>query len=241
MQSALAPLLVLAAAVLAACGGEAVDRASRPPPSLPRNPPTLTCAEGGGAYPNRPGALSGYVEVDPERDVVAGPLSFVGAKDRARSPASDYEPVGLERLKWGWPGLAPDDVPQLVREWMRDRSLYLADEMVFVVRGDRAVTVAIPESDRGHASLLFDTITSRVEGADVEFVERFGLAQVSDGRFAVRVEPCRSWPTLFGRGFVVTGARCLPLDVWVDGEAQPMRTLISFAAGGCGQAESPPG
>jgi hypothetical protein len=240
---ALAPFLVLAAAALAACGGEPADHAakSRQPASLPPNAPTLTCAEGGGAYPNRPGEPSGYVEVDPKRDVVAGPLSFVGAKGRARSPASDYDPVGLERLQRGWPGLTPDDVPRRVRGRMRDGSLYSADEMVFVVRGDRAVTVAIPESERGHASLLLDTIASRLEGAGAEFVERFGLAQVSDGRPAVRVEPCRSGPTLFGRGFVVAGSRCLPLDVWVDGEAKAMRTLISFAAGGCGQTESPPG
>jgi hypothetical protein len=242
MQRAVAPTLVLAAAVLAACGGEPGDRTagSRQLPSPPPGASTLTCAEGGGAVPNRPGEPTGYVELDPERDVVAGPLSFIGAKDRARAPTSDYEPVGLERLKRGWPGLAPDDAPPLVRERMGERSLYSADEMAFVVRGDRAVTVAIPESERRHASLLFDTIRFRWKGADAEFVERFGLAQVSDGRPAVRVEPCRSGPTLFGRGFVVAGARCLPLDVWVDGEAKPMRTLISFAMGACAQAEAPP-
>jgi hypothetical protein len=241
MRSARAPFLVLAAAVLAACAGEGADRAatSRQPPSLPRNPPTLTCAEGGGAYPNHPGEPSGYVELDPERDVVAGPLSFVGANDRARSPASDYEPVGLERLQRGWPGLAPDDVPRRLRYRLRDGSLYAADEMVFVVRGDHAVTVEVPESERDRASLLFDNIRFRWKGADAYVVERFGLAEVSDGRPAVRVEPCRSGSTLFGRGFVIAGARCLPLDVWVDGETKPMRALISFAAGECGQAEPP--
>jgi hypothetical protein len=243
MQRAVAPFLALAAAVLAACGGQAGDRTagSRHAPATAPSAPTLTCAEGGGAAPNRPGEPTGYVELDPRRDVVAGPVSFVGARDRARSPTSDYEPVGLERLQRGWPGLRPEEIPPHVRERMRERSLYSPDKMGFVVREDRAVTIAIPETERAHASLLFDNLTFGWESADAEFVERFGLAQVSDGRLAVRVEPCASGPTLFGRGFVVAGARCLPLNVWVDGEAEPIRTLISFAAGGCGQAEPVPG
>jgi hypothetical protein len=243
MQRAVAPFLAFAAAVLAACGGEAGDRTagSRQAPSSAPRAPTLTCAEGGGAAPNRPGEPTGYVELDPTRDVAAGPLSFVGARDRARSPTSDYEPIGLEQLQRGWPGLRPEEIPPRVRERIRGRSLYSADKMAFVVRGNRAVTLEIPETELAHASLLFDNLTFDWEGADAEFVERFGLAQVSDGRPAVRVEPCASGPTLYGRGFVVAGARCLPLNVWVDGEAEPIRTLISFAAGGCGHAEPVPG
>jgi hypothetical protein len=239
MKRPVAPSLVLATVVLAACGGQPGDRAagSRQTASPPPSAPTLTCTEGGGAYPNRPGLPTGYVELDPGRDVVVGPVSFVDARGRGGSPASDYEPVSLERLTHGWPGLTLDDVPPS----MRERSLYAADEMAFVVRGERPVTVEIPEPERADASLLFDTLRSRWEGEDADFVERFGLALVSDGRPAVRVEPCGSGPTLFGRGFVVAGARCLPLNIWVVGEPEPLRTRISFAAGQCDRAEPPPG
>jgi hypothetical protein len=238
MQRAVTLSVVLAVAVLAACGGEPGDPVAGSGPALspPPSPATLTCTEGGGAAPNRPGLPTGYVELDPRRDVVSGPLSFAGATDRARSPTSDYEPVGLERLRHGWPDVAPDNVPAGVREHMRERSLYAADEMAFVVRGDRAVTVEIPEPERAHASLLFDTIRFRWNREDAEFLERFGLAQVSDGRPAVRVEPCGASPTLFGRGLVVAGTRCLPLNVWVEGEEEPLRALISFGAGECGRA-----
>jgi hypothetical protein len=67
MQRAVAPFLVLAAATLTACGGEPGDRAagngqsSSPPPGAV----TRTCAEGGGATPNRPGLRCGPAESPP--------------------------------------------------------------------------------------------------------------------------------------------------------------------------------
>jgi hypothetical protein len=31
-----------------------------------------------------------------------------------------------------------------------------------------------------------------------------------------------------GGGFVIAGARCLPLDIWVEGEEEPRRIVASF-------------
>jgi hypothetical protein len=35
-----------------------------------------------------------------------------------------------------------------------------------------------------------------------------------------------------GGGFVIAGARCLPLEVWVQGERAPGQVTTSFGAGG---------
>ena len=62
--------------------------------------------------------------------------------------------------------------------------------------------------------------------------KKLGLAQVSDGHRAVRFKPCtkgRGKFTDFPGGFVVAGARCLSLNVWV--RKRPIHRALSFGAG----------
>jgi hypothetical protein len=48
----------------------------------------------------------------------------------------------------------------------------------------------------------------------------------------VRFKACEGqFMEYVGGGFVVAGARCLPLDVWVEGERAPQRLVASFGRG----------
>jgi hypothetical protein len=153
-----------------------------------------------------------------------GPITFVSLGDYARATASDFEPVGQALLREPWARRYVDDV---VRREVRDRSLYVAQKVIVVVEGGRDVTVAIPRSERGDASLLWgpQPKVTRSENA-------LGLRQISDGNPVVRFKGCDTKVMQYvGGGFVVAGKRCLPLDIWVDGREGPLRAVASFGAG----------
>ncbi|MGH2837174.1 MAG: hypothetical protein ACRDJY_02360 [Thermoleophilaceae bacterium] len=105
--------------------------------------------------------------------------------------------------------------------------------MLIVLRGGRDVTVVVPRSERSHASLLWGPTPgiSRKE-------ERLGLAQIADGNPAARFKGCPGeFMEYVGGGLVIAGARCLPLDVWVEREDEPQRVVAAFGVReGCAEA-----
>ena len=107
--------------------------------------------------------------------------------------------------------------------------LFVAAKLLLVIEGSRPVTIQIPAEERANASLL----GAPKRGYTGE-EERLGLAGVSDGHSAIRLEPCtkgRGRFTEFPGGFVVAGARCLPLNAWVAGSSTPIHRALSFGAG----------
>jgi len=102
-----------------------------------------------------------------------------------------------------------------------------------LVKAGAVVTVVVPKAYRTQVSLLHRTATGR---------------RVTDGEPAVTFRACdRSTKAFSGEGvvgpytgfpggFIVAGARCVPLDVWGHGRPRPYRVVVSFAAAKCGGA-----
>jgi hypothetical protein len=142
------------------------------------------------------------LDLDAPGNIRAGPLVLYAADQYARSPRSEFAPV------------------------RRAGTLYNALKLLAVVEGSRAVTLAIPPAQQPHAALLYAARRSY----SVAEKER-GLAQLRDGHAAVRFEPYRRGSGTISEvpgGFVVAGARCLPIDIWVAGSHRPIRREISF-------------
>jgi len=153
-----------------------------------------------------------------------GPITFVSLRDYAREAPSSFEPVTLAWLRQPW---ARGRVDAAVRRAVREGSLYVANKVLVLVEGGGDVTVAIPTSQRGVASLLWgpEPGVTRSERA-------LGFRQISDGNPVVRFAACEGKVMEYvGGGFVVAGERCLPLDIWVQESGAPLRTVVSFGSG----------
>jgi hypothetical protein len=119
--------------------------------------------------------------------------------------------------------------PPPLRRDIRKGVEYAATKLLLVISGERAVTLEIPQDEQRFTSLLYST-TSDYTRQEAEL----GLAEVSDGRSAVRFEPCAKGTgeyTQYPGGLVIAGARCLPLNVWIDGRESPVRRVLSFGVG----------
>jgi hypothetical protein len=85
-------------------------------------------------------------------------------------------------------------------------------ESIAVVNAGSVVTVAVPESQRGFAALIYDQDKFRPDG-------RY---RVNDLDFVVRFEACRDprfnhGISQFDGGVVVAGPRCFTLDFYIAG------------------------
>jgi hypothetical protein len=196
-----------------ACDGDEREAADKP--GLPGDVAVRECAgasRSGGAH----------LDLDSPESVRAGPLIFYLAAQYADAPKSEFEPVRLI-------GDLRDQASPEVRAEIRDRSLFVAAKLLVVVEGSQPVTIEIPEDERAYAALL----GAPKRGYTGE-EQRLGLAGISDGHSAIRLEPCtdgRGRFTEFPGGFVVAGAHCLPLNVWVAGSSTPIHRALSFGAG----------
>ena len=107
-------------------------------------------------------------------------------------------------------------------------------KVLVLVRAGGAVTLVVPEEERKRLSLLYDAS---------EPGPRRPL-RLSDGTWSVRFSACTSseeWvpgeqypdtrATQFNGGFFVRGAHCAPLDVWPDGQEEPVRRWLSLGTG----------
>jgi hypothetical protein len=139
----------------------------------------------------------------------AGPLVFYYADQFAGQPASDFAPR---------PG---------------GSGYYAGQKLLVLVRRGAVATVVVPEAERRNAGLLFDPAVWNDRNA----------YKVEDGDAAVRFRACKkgeSSPvggppnamTQFNGGFVVAGARCLPLEILTPGQGA-IRVSLSFGAGRC--------
>ena len=158
-------------------------------------------------------SVSGTID-DPawrKHSVFAGPLVFYSADQYAEQPASLFAPIdGNDR--------------------------YAGQKLLVLLRRGAVATVDVPESERSHAALLYNADAWNDTNA----------YRIQDGESAVTFKACKKRQTAavggpltamtqFNGGFVVAGARCLPLDVRVRGEDQiiPVKVKLSFGAGDC--------
>jgi hypothetical protein len=102
-------------------------------------------------------------------------------------------------------------------------------KVLAVLRAGEAVTLAVPESERGRLSLLYD-----LSGPGPRRPLR-----LSDGVSAVRFRACAKGivagtrvkdasESQFNGGFFVRGAHCAQIEVWVEGREEPLRRWLPF-------------
>jgi hypothetical protein len=205
-------LLALAASLalaFSACSFGHVDA------SAPHAPKTTTTA--GGASPKgfvRACDTSVFGTLDSPgwqaHSVIAGPLVFYYGDQFAKQPDSVFAPL---RGRHGH---------------------YAGQKLLVLVRRGAVVTVVVPESIRSDAALLYDPAAWNDRNA----------YRIEDGENAVTFRACKKGETApaggplnamtqFNGGVVVAGARCVPLEVHVQGEERSIAAALPFGSGRC--------
>jgi hypothetical protein len=203
---ALAVLLPVAIAACAFGGGD--EKAA----TVPAAPTTATSARLRAFVRTCETRVFGTLD-DPawqKHTITAGPLSFYDA--------DQYAPMGLANL---------DPIP--------GRSgYYSGQKLLLLVRPGVVATVVVPDSARPYAALLYNP-------ADWNDRNQY---KIKDGESAVTFKACKKGETApaggpakamtqFNGGFVVAGARCVPLEVHVRGEERSIPVALRFGSGRC--------
>jgi hypothetical protein len=142
--------------------------------------------------------------------VIAGPLVFYYGDQFAEQPDSVFDPL---RGQDGY---------------------YAGQKLLVLVRRGAVVTVVIPELIRSDAALLYDPAAWNDRNA----------YRIEDGESAVTFKACKKGEaapaggplnamTQFNGGFVVAGARCVPLEVHVRGRERSISVALPFGSGHC--------
>ena len=142
--------------------------------------------------------------------VIAGPLAFYYADQFVEQPDSVFAPLGEQD------------------------GYYAGQKLLVLVRRGAIVTVVIPEAIRSDAALLYKPAAWNDRNA----------YRIEDGESAVTFQACkkgetapaggsRNAMTQFNGGFVVAGARCVPLEVHVRGEERSIPVALRFGSGRC--------
>jgi hypothetical protein len=145
-----------------------------------------------------------------KHSVIAGPLVFYSADQYAEQPASLFAPVPAQN------------------------GHYAGQKLLVLVRRGAVATVAVSETERRHAALLYNP-------ADFNDSNEY---RIEDGESAVTFKACKKGEaspvggplnamTQFNGGFIVAGARCLLLEVLVRGKQRTIPVTLSFGAGRC--------
>lgn len=138
-----------------------------------------------------------------ENSIVVQRLAFVGARDFRDAP----------------------------RRWFRkaDNSTYKTQKVLVSIQNGDDVTVRIPRRHRRSAAFVYDRAL---------FERRL---RISEGDYQVTFDVCkdtlespyRAEDTQYNGGFVVAGARCVPVNVLDENRERIKRVEISFGAGRC--------
>jgi hypothetical protein len=145
-----------------------------------------------------------------KHSVFAGPFVFYSADQYAEQPASLFAPID------------------------GNGGYYAGQKLLVLLRRGAVATVVVPESKRSYAALLYNPAAWNNSNA----------YRIEDGESAVTFKACEkrktaavSGPpnamTQFNGGFVVAGARCLPLEVLVRGTERMIPVTLSFGGGHC--------
>ena len=101
---------------------------------------------------------------------------------------------------------------------------YLGQKVLAVIEPGAVVTVVVPEAERQHLSLLYNPSNWTNNN----------LYSLSDGDGATTFVACtQERETQFNGAFIVAGARCAALDLYIGERLEPIRVTASFGAGDC--------
>ena len=101
---------------------------------------------------------------------------------------------------------------------------YFLQKALAVVEAGALVKMEVPESARDRLALSYG-LSGRSDN----------LYALADGHPTWALRACDDTETQFNGGFIVAGAQCAPLDVFVEGQSAPIRVTLSFGMGkdGC--------
>jgi hypothetical protein len=98
---------------------------------------------------------------------------------------------------------------------------YLFKKALAVVERGALVKIVVPESERPRLSLFYSASGTRPDN----------LYAIAEGKASWALRACEDTETQFNGGFIVGGAQCAALDVFVKGKSQPIRVFIPFGTG----------
>jgi hypothetical protein len=197
----------LVLAVLLACtGGADDDRPTVSPKAISAQPSAIDRGFPGGFERGCSGSVHGDLGDrwrEHEDSIVVGPIALLYPGAFAKARQSDFS---------------------------RHGSGFLAQKILVVVERGATASIAIREEAAAFASLLYDPadFDSTYQVADGESAVTFTACPVGKGQPGGPTEP-----TQFNGGFIVAGARCLPVRVGTGVMAMPTDIVISFGAGDC--------
>jgi hypothetical protein len=101
---------------------------------------------------------------------------------------------------------------------------YPLEKAVIIVEQNVVATVVVPSELRPSLSLFYDRSNQSSETRRL----------ISDGDVSTTFIGCSTGPTPFGGSFIVAGAQCAVVEVYVDYQRSPEQVLIPFGVDACG-------
>jgi hypothetical protein len=98
---------------------------------------------------------------------------------------------------------------------------YFFKKALAVVERGALVKIVVPESERTRLALFYSASGTRPDN----------LYKVSEGESTWALRACEDTETQFNGGFIVGGAQCAALDVFLEGKNRPIRVFIPFGTG----------
>jgi hypothetical protein len=100
---------------------------------------------------------------------------------------------------------------------------YLFKKALAVVEPGALVKVEVPENERDRLSLYYSASGTRPDN----------LYEIGEGKPTWAFRACEERPTQFNGGFIVGGAQCAALDVFMEGEWKPVHVFLPFGRRAC--------
>lgn len=170
-----------------------------------------------------------------ERSLRVGPVSLPYTDELGREPASDFasepERVRQSLNQRGLNAAAARSARRRLRRVHTDS--YDVTSTPVVLQPGRRVTIAVPPGARRALGLAY---TPSAERGRQGALHRFSSAEP-----AVTFVGCRDRVSYFPGGLIAAGARCAPLDFYLDGRrSRPIRRTIAFGTSACGSRRLTP-
>jgi hypothetical protein len=137
--------------------------------------------------------------------------------------ASNWREYATRAGPISWLGISgyATDPPATFAE--REGSRYLFKKALAVVESGALVKVEIPETERDRLSLYYSASGTRPDN----------LYKIGEGKRTWAFRGCDDRPTQFNGGFIVGGAQCAALDVFMEGKWRAVRVVLPFGRRAC--------
>jgi hypothetical protein len=136
------------------------------------------------------------------------------------SLAPNWRDTAIVAGPLGWPGIAGYATEPAANFRERKDSRFLFQKALAVVEAGALVKMEVPESERDRLSLAYSG-SGRPDN----------LYKLEEGKPTWALRACEDTRTEFNGGFIVAGAQCAHLNVYVEGRGAPIRVTIPFGTG----------